>query len=204
MGLFGKKKEKKRCDLCGSEMGLFSTHHLADGAICDACEKKLRGQFLQETNFSQSGMMQQEDPLERLDLEQARALIAKQEQEAAAALSELGGSYQNLFKADDAFSISPKPLEVGMKRAKLLKDRAVLRGMVLAGAFNQGDAVQLKRGESMTATTILELIPITTTSEFDTELGANSHKKTVAAGNGAWLILDVSGADARNGDLVVR
>lgn len=206
MGLFGKKekKEKKQCPLCGGELTFFKSQRLADGEICENCEKLLRGQFLADTNFSDSGMMQQDDPMDRLTVEEARALIARKQREVSATVSELGGSYENLFKADDAFSISPKPLEVGLKRSKLLKDRGVLRGLVMAGAFNQGDAVQLKRGNSLTPTTILELIPIDRTSEFDTELGANTHKKTAATNTNAWFILDVSGAEVRAGDVVVK
>lgn len=203
MGLFG-KKEKKLCPLCGGELTFFKAHSLADGEICENCENVLRGQFLSKTRRTRSGMVYQDDPIKRLTVDEAREILSEKQEEAAEAISDIGGDFANIFKADSAFSISPKPLDVGLKRAKLLNDKGVLRGLVVAGSFNQGDAVYLKQWSGLRPTTILELIPITTTSEFKTELGANMHKKTVSANSNAWFILDVPGAEVGADDMIVK
>lgn len=40
MGLFEKKKkDAKRCPICGKEISFFSGLVIADGRICDDCEK---------------------------------------------------------------------------------------------------------------------------------------------------------------------
>lgn len=46
MGLFEKKKkDAERCPICGKEISFFSGLVIADGTICDDCEKMVRGQF---------------------------------------------------------------------------------------------------------------------------------------------------------------
>ena len=46
MGLFEKKKkDAERCPICGKEISFFSGLVIADGRICDDCEKMVRGQF---------------------------------------------------------------------------------------------------------------------------------------------------------------
>lgn len=40
MGLFEKKKkDAERCPICGKEISFFSGLVIADGTICDDCEK---------------------------------------------------------------------------------------------------------------------------------------------------------------------
>lgn len=41
MGFFSKLFEKKVCDICGNEIGLFGNNKLADGNMCDDCHNKL-------------------------------------------------------------------------------------------------------------------------------------------------------------------
>ena len=82
---------------------------------------------------------------------------------------------------------------MGLKRAKELKDKLVVRGMILTGALNKGDEVTVIHGGSETKTVLLDLIPCDGVTEFDTALRANMHKKTAEAGTNAWLILDLIG-----------
>ena len=196
MGLFS-KKEKEKCPICGKEMTFFSKTLIADGAICDDCVKMLRGQFDIESYWvgRYDGTYRQkfDDPLAGLTTEDIRAIIAEKKESQAAAAAQYGGSYGSLFKAEDVFSIAPKPLEVGIKRAKELKDKLVVRGMILTGALNKGDEVTVIHGGSETKTVLLDLIPCDGVTEFDTALRANMHKKTAEAGTNAWLILDLIG-----------
>ena len=195
MGLFS-KKEKEKCPICGKEMTFFSKTLIADGAICDDCVKMLRGQFDIESYWvgRYDGTYRQkfDDPLAGLTTEDIRAIIAEKKEAQAAAAAQYGGTYENLFKVEDLFTIAPKPLDVGLKRAKELKDKLVVRGMILTGAFTKGDEVTILRG-SGTKTVLLDLIPCDGVTEFDTALKANMHKKTAEAGTNAWFILDLTG-----------
>ncbi len=198
MGLFS-KKEKEKCPICGKEMTFFSKTLIADGAICDDCVKMLRGQFDIESYWARryDGTYRQkfDDPLAGLTTEDIRTIIAEKKAAQAEAAAQYGGTYGNLFKVEDLFTIAPKPLDVGIKRAKELKDKLVVRGMILTGAFTKGDEVTILRG-SGTKTVLLDLIPCDGVTEFETALKANMHKKTAEAGTNAWLILDTAGGIA--------
>ena len=40
MGLFDRFTQKKICDVCGEEIGLFGNNKMADGNVCDKCMNK--------------------------------------------------------------------------------------------------------------------------------------------------------------------
>lgn len=208
MGLFS-KKEKPRCPICGGETSFLSGTAIADGeTICKNCEQMLRGQYDLEhywvTHYNRQDTMKTSDPLSGMTVEDIRAIIAEKKQAQAQAVAELGGDYANLLKADEVFSIAPKATEVGLKRAKLLKDRCVVRGMVMAGEFSQGDTVKLLHGAQEMKTVILELLPCDGAVDFKTTLAANMHGKTAPVNTNAWLILDLTGAEPAQGDMLVR
>lgn len=101
------------------------------------------------------------------------------------------GVYANMFRIDEAFQIAPKSTEVGIKRAKLYKDRYVVRGPVTAGSFSQNDAVVLFINGSPMLVPILDVMKCDA-MDFKDELAANMHKHTIEAGMTAWIILDVT------------
>lgn len=94
-----------------------------------------------------------------------------------------------------------KPLEVGLKRSKQLKNKVVVRGLVQSGVFNINDSAVIVQNGSETATSILDVIPCGGVSDFATALAANTHKKTAEKDINAWLILDAEGGVAK-GDLI--
>ena len=101
------------------------------------------------------------------------------------------GVYANMFRIDEAFQIAPKATEVGIKRAKLYKDRCVVRGPVTAGSFSQNDAVVLFINGSPMLVPILDVMKCDA-MDFKDELAANMHKHTIEAGMTAWIILDIT------------
>ncbi|MBP5353798.1 MAG: hypothetical protein J6Y67_01515 [Lachnospiraceae bacterium] len=101
------------------------------------------------------------------------------------------GVFANMFKIDEAFQIAPKATEVGIKRAKLYKDRIVVRGPVTAGSFSQNDAVVLFVNGSPMLVPILDVMKCGDL-DFASELAANMHKHTIEAGMTAWIILDLT------------
>ncbi|MBQ2081397.1 MAG: hypothetical protein II461_06510 [Treponema sp.] len=107
------------------------------------------------------------------------------------------GNYPNVFAVEKVFSIAPKPLDVGLKRSKQLKDRSVVYGSVTSGAFTKGDNVIATIDGKEMQIPILDIIP-EGGSDFATELGSNLHKKSVDAGKYGWMILDVTSLPAEN------
>jgi len=101
------------------------------------------------------------------------------------------GNYPNMFRVDESFMIAPKATEVGIKRAKLYKDRCVVRGLVSVGTFSQNDAVVVFVDGSPMQVPILDVMKCDAL-DFPSELAANMHKHTIETGMTAWMILDIS------------
>ncbi|MBO4899165.1 MAG: hypothetical protein J5509_02640 [Lachnospiraceae bacterium] len=198
MGLFSKKIEI--CPVCGKEMnaGLFGDSMVvADGIICGACEKMLRGQFDVERHLELDGFVEggikevSEDTLKALTIDDIRRIVNEKKEKQAEATGAYSGEFASILTAEEVFMIAPKPLDVGIKRAKELKERLVVRGLVQAGAFAKGDTVTIVHADSRIQTTLLDVIPCGGAVDFMTELKANMHKKEANINENAWLITDM-------------
>ena len=172
MGLFGKKKkEAEQCPICGKKISFFSGLVISDGTICDDCEKMVRAQFDIEEYWKNYGCCEwnrtTSDPLK-----------AKADEE---------------IKVEKTFGIAPKAMDVGLKRAKALKNRIVATSYIMSGEFSRGDAVTVSFDGANMTTTILDVIECSSASTFKTALNANFGKHKAQEGISAWIILDVMG-----------
>lgn len=214
MGLFGKKKEKEKkvCPICGSEIKFFSSRVLADGeTICESCENKVRnnyGLYYKQRFFAVDrdgdGFIDNDkldDAIRHATLAEVKEIIAMNEA-ADEAATERYGDYANMFTVEDSFTIAPKATEVGIKRAKLFKNKTVVQGRAAKGGFNTDDAVRLLSGGGETATQVLHAYK-NTGQDLDTEMRANLQKKGVQNGEAGWLVLDIEGGVAP-GSIVVK
>lgn len=77
MGLFEKKKkDAERCPICGKEISFFSGLVIADGTICDDCEKMVRGQFnIEEYYGRENWKISTSDPLKAMTVEELKDMI---------------------------------------------------------------------------------------------------------------------------------
>ena len=199
MGLFGKKKTET-CPICGNEMdaGIFGDSiAVDDGTICGDCERILRGEYDIEHYYvrrffddpRQPWREKTFDPLTAMTVDEIREMIDELKEAQAATVAEYGGEYSALLTVESVTRIAPKALDVGLKRAKELKNKLVVRGLVQLGSFAKGDSVLVVSGEGTAETRLLDVIPCGTGSEFDTELRANIHKTEAPVNTNAWLIL---------------
>ena len=209
MGLFGKKKTEP-CPVCGREMDsgiLSNSKAVADGIICHDCELMLRGKFDIETivefGFFDINDIKEKrhDPLRHMTVGQIKSLIEKLRETQAKAVADFGGTYRSFLTAEEVFMITPKATEDGLKRAKELKNKLVVRGLVQSGSFCKGDAAVIVHDGNETPVIVLDVIPCEGVVDFKTSLQSNMHKKEAAADTNAWLILDVS-SGVKNGDLI--
>lgn len=212
MALFGKKeKEKTLCPVCGMEMnaGIFGDSiAVADGTICGNCERMLRGKYdvqryVERKLFSSEIREKTEDPLRAMSVSMIKELIAEIKATQEEALSLHGEAYSSLLTADTVTMISPKPLDVGLKRAKELKNKLVARGMVQKGQFAAGDIVVIFHEDSEKPVRLLDVIPCSGVSDLALELKAKMHKKEVTENLNAWLILDTD-TGIKAGDLIAK
>ena len=200
MGLFGKKKkDAERCPICGKEISFFSGLVIADGTICDDCEKMVRGQFDIEEYFGTDGYGREDwklstsDPLKAMTVEELKDMINEKKAEQTQVVEEIGGDYAAIAKVEKTFGIAPKATDVGLKRAKALKNRIVATSYIMSGEFSRGDAVTVSFDGADMTTTILDVIECSSSSTFETELNANFGKYKAKEGVSAWIILDVMG-----------
>lgn len=107
------------------------------------------------------------------------------------------------FVIGEVFVIAPEPLEVGLRKARLLKNRVVVRGTVEAGEFTAGDSVHMGSERGRTEAVLLDVIPCDTAENFNVALKANLHDSVAVEGSNAWLILDV-GDEPRPGEVIVK
>ena len=202
MGLFSRKKEKKRCPICGDEMGFFSGTLIKDGFICEKCESMVRGQFriteYVRQKWGTDGMQRsdyrtiQDDPLDEMTIAEIREMIAVKKEQNDLLTSEMGAEFANLARVESFFTIAPKPLQVGLKRARELNNRIVATSLVISGEISRGDIVTVKTGETVTETKVLDVHECSSSSTFETVLSANMGKHKATAGTSAWIFLDMT------------
>lgn len=127
MGLFEKKKkDAERCPICGKEISFFSGLVIADGTICDDCEKMVRDQFnIEEYYGRENWKISTSDPLKAMTVEELKDMINEKKAEQTQVVEEIGGDYAAIAKVEKTFGIAPKATDVGLKRAKALKNRIV-------------------------------------------------------------------------------
>jgi hypothetical protein len=210
MGLFGKKK-MEICPVCGGEMdaGLFGdSKAVVDGIICGKCEKMLRGKYDIQTYVErgifdsiENAKEKRDDPLSHMTVAQIKSLVDDAKAKQAEAVAQMGASYSSVLTAELVFMITPKPLDVGIKRAKELKNKLVVRGLVQAGTFKKGDEAVIVHDGSEKSTTILDVIPCDGVTDFDLALKANMHKKEASADTNAWIITNEE-SGVKEGDVI--
>ena len=185
--LFGGNKPKETCPICGQPMGFFSKTELTDGAICDKCVARV--QSLVGNRL-----------ISEMSLEAVKAAIAEEEAVNAKLIQAFSGEYPNLFKAEFAHPISPKATDVGIARAKAMKDCVAVKGTVIAGAFDKGTVAVVSGGKT-TEAALVETAPFTDGEDVDSTLSAHLYKGPVGAGKQAWLIL--SGDSGASGGAII-
>jgi len=166
MGLFEKKKkDAERCPICGKEISFFSGLVIADGTICDDCEKMVRGQFnIEEYYGRENWKISTSDPLKAMTVEELKDMINEKKAEQTQVVEEIGGDYAAIAKVEKTFGIAPKATDVGLKRAKALKNRIVATSYIMSGEFSRGDAVTVSFDGADMTTTILDVIECSSSS----------------------------------------
>ena len=198
MGLFGKKKkEAEQCPMCGKKISFFSGLAILDGTICDDCEEMVRGQFDIEEyceGYRREDWKQTtSDPLKAMTVEEIKEMINEKKAEQTQVVEEIGDDYAAIAKVEKTFSIAPKVTDVGLKRAKALKNKIVATSYIMSGEFSRGDEVTVSLDGASITTTILDVIECSSASTFKTALNANFGKHKAKEGVSAWIILDVMG-----------
>ena len=195
----------RKCDMCGKKLGFFETgfwstnaKQIPDGVLCSCCYEKLS--VLAEYRTEWLKPKQRRTPLfDKLTVKgilQLRFEKAKQILEAAESLGReelalYGSEYRSVFRMRNAVFIEPTALQVGVNRAKILKNRLVVFGFVQLGQFKKGDKVLIIDGEKRRETTVLEAYVFDCEENtLEINLRANMGKQKIELWKTGWLVLD--------------
>ena len=112
--------------------------------------------------------------------------LADQEQ-----LSGFGSGLTSLFRMEDAVRIEPTTVQVGVARAKCLKNKVVVFGLAEHGMFAKGDMIVLEQNGVSVSTSVLEVY-VYDCDENTLEINLRAHmgKQKISAGESGWLVLD--------------
>ena len=197
----------KKCDLCGKGVGFLNTGFwsvnakwLRDGVICDRCYKKMellskfRNQWIPND-------LSDEPPFDALTngswhtlgVQEAKTVLEAPERLGKEALAAIGPAYTSIFRMRNATFIVPTALQVGVVRAKRLKNKLVLFGFVQLGQFKKGDPVLILDGKQRKEATVLEAYvfdPDVPENDLEVVLKANMGKQCLKQWQQGWLVLD--------------
>lgn len=150
MGLFEKKKkDAERCPICGKEISFFSGLVIADGTICDDCEKMVRGQFnIEEYYGRENWKISTSDPLKAMTVEELKDMINEKKAEQTQVVEEIGGDYAAIAKVEKTFDFKAyytDAKEIGDESVPgLLYHVEAISGQCVAVAVKVSDDVTLQ------------------------------------------------------------
>lgn len=196
------------CSLCGKKLGFFRTgfwstnaSKLRNGELCEKCAEKVKRVIANKREWLMSGTQKQSSWIHynthnwhNLTVKNVAEMIAAKEQADQEKLSAFGKGKSSLFRIMEVDQIEPTALQVGVVRAKRLRSKVVVFGMVERGSFSRHDVVQLEQQDASVGTTILEAYAWDCEENtLEVNLRANMGKQRLVEGEQGWLVLDYEG-----------
>ena len=115
-----------------------------------------------------------------LGVQEAKTVLEAPEKLGKEELAAIGPAYTSIFRMRNATFIVPTALQVGIVRAKRLKNKLVLFGFVQLGEFKKGDSVLILDGKQRREATVLEAYvfdPDVPENDLEVMLKANMGKQ---------------------------
>lgn len=196
------------CSLCGKKLGFFRTgfwstnaSKLRNGVLCEKCAEKVERVIATMPEWMKADTLQQSSGLpyntrnwHNLTVKNAAEMIAAKELADQETLSAFGKDKSSLFRIMEVVQIEPTALQVGIARAKRLRSKVTVFGMVECGSFSRHDVVQLEQQNASVCTTILEAyVCDCEENTLEINLRANTGKHRLVEGKPGWLVLDYEG-----------
>lgn len=194
-----------RCSLCGKKLGFFRTgfwstnaSKLVDGELCEKCADKVERVIAIMPEWLKRGTQKHPSRIHhnthnwhKLTVKNVTEMIAAKEQADREKLASFGNDKNSLFRIMEVVQIEPTALQLGVVRAKRLRSKVVVFGVVERGTFSQNDAVQLEQQDVSVGTTVLEAYAWDCEENtLEINLRANMGKQRLVEGEQGWLVLD--------------
>ena len=206
-----------KCDVCGKKLGFFATgfwstntKHVEGGNLCKACDERIQT-LIRDKKRWMSKHMQENSPLagytlgnwRTMPLQEAKLLLEMKEQADRGELAKYGESASAYLIVQVAFQIEPTAIQVGVVRAKQLKQTMVVYGRVEQGIFSKGDAVRIDSEGKLLDAHVLEAYEDDGENPFELHVRAHMGKQRLAGNQTGWLLLDHAG-DVFPGNRIIR
>jgi len=206
-----------KCDICGKKLGFFATgfwsmnaKHVENGNLCTACHKKI-GLLIAEKDQWMTKDMKQGAALgrytqtnwHRMSVTQAKQLLELKELADRGELDKYGEDTSAYLIVQESFQIEPTALQVGVVRAKKLKQTMVAYGRVEQGAFTKGDAVRIDHEGRLLDAHVLEAYADDGENAFEVHVRAHMGKQRLDENHTGWLLLDFTG-DVFPGNRIIK
>ena len=206
-----------KCDVCGKKLGFFATgfwstntKHVEGGNLCKACDERIQT-LIRDKKRWMSKHMQENSPLagytlgnwRTMPLREAKLLLEMKEQTDRGELAGYGESASAYLIVQVAFQIEPTAIQVGVVRAKQLKQTMVVYGRVEQGIFSKGDAVRIDSEGKLLDAHVLEAYEDDGENPFELHVRAHMGKQRLAGNQTGWLLLDHAG-DVFPGNRIIR
>ena len=216
------------CGVCGRKLGYFydgfwsinsKDRHLIDGVLCGKCHKHFKD-LIEDKKWASKEVRKEPQwkkftslISESYTAEDIKWFFEQKENSDKENLSAYGSEACGLFRIKVPFDIEPHPLQVGIVRARKLKNKMVLFGKVEEGIFRKNDKVKLDMGGNIIETTVLEAFVFDPDAykkydlyaNFNDTIAANlRYTRKIKENRLGWLILDVGLLGVLEGDLVVK
>lgn len=220
------------CPACGKPYDTEYPTKVADGSICKACDKRMRGGYFRETitinpknpqhrekyayeirqrqgkeRNGTGGLLNYdtvtEDELSDVTVAEIKEDIALFAKRKAEAIAAFGGKYQHIFCVDEGFEYTLGAVEGGISRVKKYKGKLVVNGIVACGEFSRENTAFLISGGHERPVRILEPVPCAGGC-FETEISTYVGKPSVTTDDNAWLVLDMDFEEVKLGDIIAK
>ena len=193
------------CSLCDKKLGFFRTGFwsinagaLADGVLCAKCKERIERLLATKREWMKASALRQAswypfntNNWHRMPLQTAKEMIAAKEAVDQRSLASFGNDKTSLFRIEDAIQIEPTAIQVGITRAKRLKNKVVVFGTVERGSFSKNSQVEIEQSSGTELTSVLEAyVYECDENTIDVCLRANLGKHRLTAGERGWLVLD--------------
>ena len=193
------------CSLCDKKLGFFRTGFwsinagsLADGALCEKCKARVEQLLATKREWMKASVLQKSSwnlfntkNMHKMPLQTAKDMIAAKEAVDQESLAAFGSDKTSLFRIEDAIRVEPTAIQVGIARAKRLKNKVVVFGTVERGSFSKNSQVEIEQSNSTESTSVLDAyVYDCEENTIDVCLRANMGKHQLAAGERGWLVLD--------------
>lgn len=206
-----------RCSLCDQKLGFFRTGFwsinagaLADGVLCAKCKEQVERLLDTKREWMKASALRQAswypfntNNWHRMPLQTAKEMIAAKEAVDQRRLAAFGNDKTSLFRIEEAIRIEPTAIQVGVARAKRLKNKVVVFGTVERGSFSKNSQVEIEQRNSKESTSVLEAyVYDCEENTIDVCLRANMGKHRLTAGERGWLVLNYE-RDVESGRFIV-